>query len=130
VTNESSDLPTLEEVLRKINESVDDFASVPARTASDKGAFDDYPIHKVAIWGDLAAAQVLLNNGANPNSAGEDGDTPLHRAISGGHSSMVQLLIANGADPEIENRYGSTPRNDAERLGNEQIVAAIKVPKH
>jgi ankyrin repeat protein len=43
---------------------------------------------------------------------------------------MVQLLIANGADPEIENRYGSTPRNDAERLGNEQIVAAIKVPKH
>jgi uncharacterized protein len=98
---------TLEEVLRRINEDTDDFASSPAVTANDCGAFGDYPLHKAAIWGDIEAAQVLLENGADINAAGEDGDTPLHRAVAGQHPKMVEFLISRGADVTVRNRYGN-----------------------
>ena len=100
---------SLKDVLRRINESVDDFASQPARTPNDRGAFEDFPLHKVAIWGDLEAAAVLLNNGADINAIGEDGDTPLHRAAAAGQQEMVKYLLSRGADAKLRNRYGSTP---------------------
>lgn len=101
----------LEAVLRRINEAVDDFASKPATTANEKGAFGDYPLHKVAIWGDIDAAEILLDNGADINAIGEDGDTPLHRAVAGHQLNMVQFLISRGAEVTIRNRYG-TPAGD------------------
>lgn len=96
----------LEDVLRRINESVDDFTSRPAKTPNDRGAFEDYPLHKVAFWGDVEAAAVLLDHGADINALGEDGDTPLHRAVAAGHEQMVKFLISRGADVNIRNRYG------------------------
>ncbi|MBU1425896.1 MAG: ankyrin repeat domain-containing protein [Gammaproteobacteria bacterium] len=101
---------SLQEVLRRVNETMDDFASKPAKTANDRGAFEDYPLHKVAIWGDVDAASVLLDNGADINAIGEDGDTPLHRAIAGDKPDMVQFLISRGADTSIRNRYGIAAR--------------------
>ena len=98
---------SLEEVLRQINESTDDFASQPARGANDRGAFEDYPLHKVAIWGDIAAARILLDNGADINAIGEDGDTPLHRAIAGSQKAMAEFLVSRGADVGIRNRFGA-----------------------
>lgn len=98
--------PSLAEVLRRINESVDDFASRPATSANDRGTFDDYPLHKVAIWGDVEAAKVLLDNGADINATGEDGDTPLHRAAAAGQKEMVDFLVGRGADVSLRNRYG------------------------
>lgn len=97
---------TLEAVLKRINESVDDFASQPARSANDRGAFEDYPLHKIAFWGDVESARVLLDHGAHIDALGEDGDTPLHRAVAAGQDEMVQLLLARGADPTLRNRYG------------------------
>lgn len=52
-SNERGKVLSLTELLERINNVVDDFASRPATSASDKGAFDDYPLHKVAIWGDV-----------------------------------------------------------------------------
>ncbi|MBV9829596.1 MAG: ankyrin repeat domain-containing protein [Alphaproteobacteria bacterium] len=116
---------SIEEVLRRINKGTDDFASRPARSASDRGAFDDYPLHKVAIWGDIDAAAVLVAHGADINAGGEDDDTPLHRAIAGNHSAMVTFLLAQGADPERRNRYGHTPRDDAETSNEPAIIKAM-----
>ena len=70
-SDKSRKLPSLEAVLKQINEAVDDFASRPATSASDRGAFDDYPLHKVAIWGDVDAAEVLLVHGADINARAE-----------------------------------------------------------
>jgi ankyrin repeat protein len=98
---------TLADVLQRINETMDDFASKPAKMPNDRGAFEDYPLHKVAIWGDIEAANVLLNNGADINAIGEDGDTPLHRAVAGGQLDMMQFLISRGADTTIPNRHGT-----------------------
>lgn len=98
---------SLEEVLRRINESVDDFINRPAKMPNDIGAFGDYPLHKVAIWGDIEAAAVLLDHGADIDALGEDGDTALHRAVVGGHEEMIRFLVARGADTSIRNRYGN-----------------------
>jgi ankyrin repeat protein len=111
-TNKEERPPSLEEVLKQVN-TLGDFASKPARTASDKGAFDDYPLHKVAIWGDLQAAAVLLDHGADLNARGEDDDTPLHRAVAGGHPEMVKFLLSRGADPNLKNRYGNSACDNA-----------------
>jgi ankyrin repeat protein len=105
---------TLEDVLRQVNESVSDFHERPARSANDRGAYLDYPLHKVAIWGDVAAATVLLDNGADVNSIGEDGDTPLHRAFASGKTEMVRLLLSRGANKEITNRFGTPAFEDSD----------------
>lgn len=124
--DKSRNLPSLQEVLRRINEAVDDFASRPAASASDKGAFDDYPLHKVAIWGDVEAAAVLLAHGADVNARGEDDDTPLHRAIAGCHAGMVKFLLLQGADPDLEDRYGCSPRDRINALNDQDLADAIR----
>jgi ankyrin repeat protein len=126
VGKEDRDLAALQAVLQRINSSLDDFASQPARSASDKGAFGDSPLHKVAIWGDREAAEVLLAHGADLNAAGEDGDTPLHRAVAGGHAEMVKFLLIRGADPNLTNRYGSSALKDAEDTGKPDVIGAMR----
>jgi cytohesin len=118
-------VPSLQEVLKRINDAVDDFASRPATRASDLGAFGDYPLHKVAIWGDIQAAKALLDHGADINARGEDDDTALHRAIAGDHPEMVRFLLSRGADPDLKNRYRHSPRDDATSSKNREIADLI-----
>jgi ankyrin repeat protein len=99
----ASDGDGLAQLLRRIGETLSEWNDEGPKSPNDKGWADDYPLHKVAIWGDLEAARILFAHGANVNAQGEDGDTPLHRAISG---DMIQLLLEHGADPSIRNRYG------------------------
>ena len=116
---------TLDDVLRQVTE-LGDWMFSPAKTASDRGACEDYPLHKVAIWGDVEAARVLIDNGADVNCTGEDYDTPLHRAVMGPHPEMVRYLISRGADPDRPNRYGFTARGLAEELGDPRISEAMR----
>jgi len=118
VVNESpKKSPSLADVLHRINEDMSDFSTQPAKTVFDRGSSGDYPLHKVAIWGDVDAAAVLLANAADINALGEDDDTPLHRAIAGGHIEMARFLISRGADISRQNMYGSTPLDDAKDSG-------------
>ena len=43
-------------------------------------------------------ANILINHGANPNQARNDGSAPLHDASALGHSDVVQTLIKGGAN--------------------------------
>eukprot|EP00930_Biecheleria_cincta_P050144 TRINITY_DN35321_c0_g1_i1.p1 TRINITY_DN35321_c0_g1~~TRINITY_DN35321_c0_g1_i1.p1 ORF type:complete len:559 (-),score=73.25 TRINITY_DN35321_c0_g1_i1:201-1877(-) len=49
-------------------------------------------------------AQLLLQRGALPDAAGENGDSALHTAASRGCTELAALLLAHGADP---NRHGA-----------------------
>lgn len=57
----------------------------------------------------LAIARRLLEAGADPNRADEDGATPLHGAAQLGVPAMTELLIAHGADVDARNRHGKAP---------------------
>lgn len=123
--NKGGPSPSLAEVLAEVNK-LDDFTSKPARAASDRGAYDDYPLHKVAIWGEVEAAKILLEHGAVIDARGEDDDTPLHRAVAGGHPEMVRFLLSRGADPNLKNRYGDSPLDDANRTMDGGLIEAFR----
>ena len=65
------------------------------------------PLLLAAQKGSVAAAEVLLQHGANPNARvegynpGHEGWTPLFFAIDGNQQKMVELLLKNKADPNL-----------------------------
>ncbi len=123
--NNLDQITLLSDVLRRVNEDMSDFWEQPAKSAMDKGSSDDYPLHKIAIWGDVDAAKVLLANGADINALGEDGDTPLHRAIAGEKVEMARFLILQGANVYLQNMYGNTALDDITDSGSPELMAMI-----
>ncbi len=49
--------------------------------------------------GDAEIAEILLQSGADPNTADHKGITPLIMAARGGYTEFVDLLLRSGADP-------------------------------
>lgn len=58
-------------------------------------------------------ARFLLDHGADPDTADEDGNTPLHYAAPLDTPSLVETLIAYGASPSRRNKKGELPANKA-----------------
>ena len=65
-------------------------------------AFCNTPLHNAARNGDVRAARVLLDAGADVNAVSRENSSPLHRALHGGHAAMVELLLERGATLEVE----------------------------
>jgi len=122
---EMQNVPSLQDALTRISSAVGDWWETPLTDVNQRGAFEDYPLHKVAIWGDAILAEVLIANGADVNSTGEDADTPLHRAVMGRHADMVRCLISHGADPTLKDRYGWTALDAAKASGASALVEAM-----
>jgi uncharacterized protein len=92
----------------------DPFMTTEKRTA---------PLH-VATWGGspyagdwtedekknlLEVTKLLVERGADVNSAGEHGWTPLHGAAYKGVEGVVQFLVEHGARIDVFDEYGQTP---------------------
>lgn len=55
------------------------------------------PLHWASYYGQLSAAQILINCGADVNRHAIDMVTPLLLAAAGGHHEIVRLLLQKGA---------------------------------
>lgn len=55
-------------------------------------------LHHSACCGYFRIAKLLINNGADINSASEYGNTALHFSAESGHFELSKLLLENGAD--------------------------------
>ena len=75
--------------------------------------------------GHKALVNLLLDKGANPNKADNEGYTPLHSGALWGHNDIVQLLLDRLADPNIGNNYGCTPLHLAASKGWKDVVKAL-----
>ncbi len=71
--------------------------------------FEMPPLAWAAMMGHTAAAELLLQHGANINGRNRDGNTALHLAVFLGHAETAELLIKNGADINTKNGDGAAP---------------------
>lgn len=90
----NGDLPTLDAELHQ-------GVAVDARTDE---AYT--PLHIAAVFGQTAAAQLLLSHNADVRLTDRYGNTALHMAVFLGHTDVVRALLAHGADPLARNTDG------------------------
>ena len=69
--------------------------------------------------------QLLLDRGADPNMADQDGFTPLFFAVQDGFIDVVQTLLDRGAEPNMVNHDGHTPIEWAATDGHEDVVRLL-----
>eukprot|EP00045_Choanoeca_perplexa_P003380 m.30869 g.30869 ORF g.30869 m.30869 type:complete len:275 (-) comp12008_c0_seq3:12-836(-) len=70
-------------------------AAVNAIADGDK---NETPLHQACIYGKLAVAKVLLNQGADIKALLTTKETPLHLACEWGHQDLAKILVERGAD--------------------------------
>lgn len=85
------------------------------------------PLHLAATSGGLAAVQLLLERGANPNKQDVRGMTPLMLAIGTDHqdSRVIRLLLSHGADPNIKSKAGETALDWAKKFNHPDVLDAL-----
>ena len=86
----------------------------------------DSPVADAAVRGDAEAVRVLLERGADVQTARPDGMTALHWAAMHGDPEMAGMLLYAGANPEATTRIGHhTPLHVAGRSGRAEVVQAL-----
>jgi uncharacterized protein len=75
-------------------------------------AYDGWtPLHLAGFFGNLEAARLLLDSGADVHVVSQNAltNTPLHAATAGKHADVAMLLLENGARIDVVDAGGYTP---------------------
>lgn len=90
------------------------------------------PLHLAAFFGQLGAARLVLDAGAEVGAVSLNGlkNTALHAAVAGKHADVALQLLDAGADPEAVDAGG----HSAERIATENqlstVVSAIRAGRY
>ena len=89
-------------------------------------------LHRASHSGQVKAAQLLLEHGANINARNEEGHTPLHRVLTSlkddawtSFFDTIQLLLDHGADVDALDDAQSTPLHVASEYGNAKAARLL-----
>lgn len=80
------------------------------------------PIYRAVICGQLAATELLLKFGADPNIRNRLGESPLHQASDNQNHAIADILLQYNADPNLQTKEGDTPLHVAAFRGDEKMV--------
>src|SRR3989339_280336 len=67
------------------------------------------PLYLACNFNNLGIVEILLKNGANPNTLSNGGQTPLFRACCYENLPIIEILLKYGANPNTPNSTGETP---------------------
>ncbi|KAL5582495.1 hypothetical protein UlMin_014937 [Ulmus minor] len=83
------------------------------------------PIHTLAISGQIAFMDKLLEQGVDIDFVDKDGLTALHTAVIGKKEAVISHLLRRGASPRVKDRDGATPLHYAVQVGAMQTVKLL-----
>ena len=84
-------------------------ANVNAQRTDDKVT----PLFLSANWNNFMTVNLLLDHGADADTAVADGYTPLHRAVMKGNQNLVKLFLEKDALVNVQNIDGNSPLHTA-----------------
>jgi hypothetical protein len=87
---------------------------------------EDSALHWACNFGSYDIARVLLDHGAECNSANSVGQTALHLACKSGDSVLVSMLLSHGADETALDNDGKLPLDLLEHGHNDAIPVLIR----
>lgn len=102
-------------------------SSNKTKLVNEVNHFGMTPLHGAAFHGQLEAARILLESGANPNhpSSGPKYTFPIHLAVSRLNEELVELLLVEGgADPSLKDYLGHTILDVAQGISVENDSVA------
>ena len=108
-----NDIPTLEKLLQRPQDpNLQHHGSSPLSLAVSRGS--------------LEAVRLLLEAGADKDSASGGGITAMHLASWHGHVEIVRLLLEAKADRDRADHMGETPMSVASRRDNTEIIQLLR----
>ena len=89
-------------------------------------SFGRYPIHAMALKGDVEMAKYLLRAKATIDVRDDESKaSPLHWAILGERKDFLKFLIAEGVDLDVRNEAGESGLHYAASAANIEIAALL-----
>ena len=82
-------------------------------------------LEKASINNQCNIIRVLIESGADPNRADEDGLTSIYWTAKNGHVAALETLIACGAQYDNADISGSTPLHYAAESGHKEVASAL-----
>jgi len=90
------------------------------------------PLGLASFFGHLGAARLLVERGADVNSASRNDFkvAPLHSAVAEKDPptsyELAELLLEHGADPNARQQDDFTPMMEAEQSGDERLIGLLE----
>jgi ankyrin repeat protein len=90
--------------------------------AAATNAFKVQAIHAAVASRNLEIVGAVLEAGADPNAAQQQGFRPIHEAGNNGNRDLAELLMRYGADPSLKNDDGKTAIAIAREKGHGEFA--------
>ncbi len=71
------------------------------------------PLHLACFFGQLDAAEVLLQHGADPNAVSPSRIAVIHSAAASRNAAVLRLVLRGGANPNLQQQRGYTALHEA-----------------
>ncbi|OQR86004.1 protein kinase [Achlya hypogyna] len=83
-------------------------------------------LFEAIVAGDVADAEKVLAQGANPNATNDAGETPMHVAVRCNQQQVLKLLLqTKSIDATVRNKQGDTPLVAAIKQGHRRFAQLI-----
>ena len=83
-------------------------------------------IHAAVASRNIEIVRAVLEAGADPNAAQQQGFRPIHEAGNNGNRELAELLMRYGADPSLKNDEGKTAISLAREKGHAEFASWLE----